>query len=301
MPTLSLTLSIWRQAGPSDPGGFETHRPGGRLHRPLAAGGPRSAQRTADRPRGAVRWASSTTAVRASAAPAAFWSTARPRAPSAATSVCQLYLRQFRDGDVLTLEPFRARAFPVLQDLAVDRAAFDRIIAAGGYCSINTGSAPEANAMLIGREQAAQAFDAAACIGCGACVASCRNASASLFVAAKLAHLGQLPQGQPERQHRARALPTQMACGGLRQLQQPPGMRGRLPQADLRRLDQLDAPGGLAARMMPHPISAAICDTKPHHRQRQPRRGPRSGRRYRWPGPRWRCGGGGSVSGGSLG
>ena len=189
--------------------------------------------------------------------------------PQRATSVCQLYLRQFRDGDVLTLEPFRARAFPVLQDLGVDRSAFDRIIAAGGYCSVNTGSAPEANALLIGREQASIAFDAAACIGCGACVASCRNASASLFVAAKLAHLGQLPQGQPERRHRSQGDADPDDCGGLRQLQQQPGMRGRLPQADLRRLDQLDAPGILAARLMPHPIPVAVYDTKPHDRQRR--------------------------------
>jgi succinate dehydrogenase / fumarate reductase iron-sulfur subunit len=130
--------------------------------------------------------------------------------PQAATTVCQLYLRQFRDGDTLLLEPWRARAFPVLQDLCVERAAFDRILAAGGYCSVSTGAAPEANAILIGRDQAQAAFDAATCIGCGACVASCRNASASLFVAAKVAHLGQLPQGQPERYRRALKMVTQM-------------------------------------------------------------------------------------------
>jgi len=135
--------------------------------------------------------------------------------PQAATSVCQLYLRRFRDGEVLVLEPWRARAFPLLQDLSVDRSALDRVLAAGGYCAVNTGQAPEANALLVGREQAASAFDTATCIGCGACVASCRNASASLFVAAKLAHLGQLPQGQPERQSRALAMTERMAAEGF--------------------------------------------------------------------------------------
>jgi succinate dehydrogenase / fumarate reductase iron-sulfur subunit len=133
----------------------------------------------------------------------------------AGTSVCQLYLRHFRDGDTLVLEPWRARAFPVLQDLSVDRSALDRLIAAGGYCSVNTGSAPDANTLLIGHDQAASAFDAATCIGCGACVASCRNASASLFVAAKLAHLGQLPQGQPERRQRAQAMQAAMQVEGF--------------------------------------------------------------------------------------
>ncbi len=135
--------------------------------------------------------------------------------PQSATTVCQLYLRQFADGDTLTLEPWRARAFPLIQDLVVDRAAFDRLIAAGGYCSVNTGQAPDGNALLIGQQKAVSAFATASCIGCGACVASCRNASASLFVAAKLAHLAQLPQGQPEREHRAMLLQEQMREQGF--------------------------------------------------------------------------------------
>ena len=135
--------------------------------------------------------------------------------PRSATSVCQLYLREFDDGAVLTLEPWRAKAFPSIQDLMVDRSALDRLIAAGGYCSTGTGQAPDANAMPVGREQAMSAFDTATCIGCGACVASCRNASASLFVAAKLAHLGQLPQGQPERSTRARSMQKQMVQEGF--------------------------------------------------------------------------------------
>ena len=130
--------------------------------------------------------------------------------PKAATSVCQLYLREFQDGSVLTLEPWRAKTFPLVQDLMVDRSALDRLIATGGYCSTGTGQAPDANAQPIGQQQALKAFDTATCIGCGACVASCRNASASLFVAAKLAHLGQLPQGQPERAKRAKAMQERM-------------------------------------------------------------------------------------------
>jgi succinate dehydrogenase / fumarate reductase iron-sulfur subunit len=135
--------------------------------------------------------------------------------PRAATTVCQLYMRQFGDGATLTLEPWRARAFPLIQDLAVERSSLDRLIAAGGYCSVNTGEAPEANVLLVGQEQAASAFQTATCIGCGACVASCRNASASLFAAAKLAQLAQLPQGQPERRRRNRAMQEQMAAEGF--------------------------------------------------------------------------------------
>ncbi|MED5384696.1 MAG: succinate dehydrogenase/fumarate reductase iron-sulfur subunit [Cyanobacteriota bacterium] len=135
--------------------------------------------------------------------------------PRSATSVCQLYLRSFGDGEVLTLEPWRAKAFPLIQDLMVDRSSLDRLIAAGGYCSTGTGQAPDGNALPIGRDQATSAFDTATCIGCGACVASCRNASASLFVAAKLAHLGQLPQGQPERGKRSRAMQERMQQEGF--------------------------------------------------------------------------------------
>jgi succinate dehydrogenase / fumarate reductase iron-sulfur subunit len=123
--------------------------------------------------------------------------------PERGTTVCQLHMRHFRDGDELYLEPWRARAFPVLKDLVVDRRAFDRIIAAGGYISARTGSAPDANALPVAKENSDRAMDAAACIGCGACVAACPNASAALFTGAKISHLGLLPQGQPERSRRA--------------------------------------------------------------------------------------------------
>src|SRR6266513_850197 len=119
--------------------------------------------------------------------------------PMRATATCQLYLRHFRDGDEIVVEPWRAAAFPVIKDLVVDRTAFDRVIAAGGFITAQTGSAPDGNAILLPKRAADEAMDAAACIGCGACVASCPNGSASLFTAAKIAHLGVLPQGQPER------------------------------------------------------------------------------------------------------
>jgi succinate dehydrogenase / fumarate reductase iron-sulfur subunit len=129
--------------------------------------------------------------------------------PERETTLCQLHMRHFKDGDELYLEPWRAKAFPVIKDLVVDRSAFDRIIAAGGYVSVATGSAPDGNAVLVPRDNAERAMDAAACIGCGACVAMCPNASASLFMAAKIAHLGLLPQGQPEREQRVTAMVAQ--------------------------------------------------------------------------------------------
>ena len=119
--------------------------------------------------------------------------------PERGTTVCQLHMRHFKDGDVLYLEPWRARAFPVVKDLVVDRSAFDRIIASGGFISVVTGSAPDGNTILVPKKNADLAMDAAACIGCGACVAACPNASAALFTGAKISHLGLLPQGQPER------------------------------------------------------------------------------------------------------
>jgi succinate dehydrogenase / fumarate reductase iron-sulfur subunit len=126
--------------------------------------------------------------------------------PKRGTTVCQLHMRHYRDGDELYLEPWRARAFPVLKDLVVNRSAFDRIVAAGGFISVPAGSAPDGNAIPVAKPAAETSMDAAACIGCGACVAACPNASASLFTAAKITHLGVLPQGQPERDSRALAM-----------------------------------------------------------------------------------------------
>ena len=135
--------------------------------------------------------------------------------PLPATTVCQLSMRHFKDGQELYLEPWRAKAFPVIKDLVVDRSAFDRIIAAAGYISVPTGSAPDGNTILVPKENADRAMDAAACIGCGACVAACPNASAALFTGAKIAHLGLLPQGQPERHQRALSMVRQWNAEGF--------------------------------------------------------------------------------------
>jgi succinate dehydrogenase / fumarate reductase iron-sulfur subunit len=135
--------------------------------------------------------------------------------PLPGTTLCQLHMRHFKDGDEVYVEPWRARAFPLVKDLVVNRSAFDRIIAAGGFISASTGSAPDGNAILVPKEASDQAMDAAACIGCGACVAMCPNASASLFVGAKIAHLGLLPQGQPEREQRALAMVAQATAEGF--------------------------------------------------------------------------------------
>jgi succinate dehydrogenase / fumarate reductase iron-sulfur subunit len=130
--------------------------------------------------------------------------------PNRETTTCQLHMRYFKSGDEIVIEPWRARAFPVLRDLVVDRSAFDRIITAGGYVSVNTGNAPDGNAVLVPRTDAEKALDAAACIGCGACVASCKNASAMLFVSAKVSQMALLPQGKPERTQRVQAMVAKM-------------------------------------------------------------------------------------------
>ncbi len=135
--------------------------------------------------------------------------------PERETTLCQLHLRHFEDGQTLVIEPFRARAFPVLKDLVVDRSALDRIIQAGGYISVNTGSAPDANAIPVAQDRAEQAMDAAACIGCGACAAACPNAAAMLFVSAKVSQFALLPQGQPERTERALSMVRAMDREGF--------------------------------------------------------------------------------------
>ena len=139
----------------------------------------------------------------------------RPHGGRRATTTCQLHMRFFRDGDEIWIEPWRAHAFPVIKDLCVDRSAFDRVMTAGGFITANCGSAPDANAVPVPKEDADRAMDAAACIACGACVAACPNGSAMLFVAAKLAHLHHLPQGQPERSHRTAAVVSAMDAAGF--------------------------------------------------------------------------------------
>jgi succinate dehydrogenase / fumarate reductase iron-sulfur subunit len=139
----------------------------------------------------------------------------RPHGGHKGVTACQLHMRNFKDGDEIYVEPWRSRAFPVLKDLVVDRTAFDRVIASGGYVGVNTGGTPDGNALPIAKVDADAAFDAATCIGCGACVAACRNGSAMLFVAAKASHLAHVPQGQPERTERARSMVLQMDKEGF--------------------------------------------------------------------------------------
>jgi succinate dehydrogenase / fumarate reductase iron-sulfur subunit len=138
-----------------------------------------------------------------------------PHGPQKGTAVCQLHMRHYKDGDSITVEPWRATAFPLIRDLVVDRTAFDRIIAAGGYVSVNTGNAQDANSIAVEKERADRAFDYAACIGCGACVAACPNASAALFTSAKIAHLSLYPQGEPERHRRVVRMVEQMETEGF--------------------------------------------------------------------------------------
>ncbi|MBN8681865.1 MAG: succinate dehydrogenase/fumarate reductase iron-sulfur subunit [Chitinophagales bacterium] len=141
----------------------------------------------------------------------------RPHGPWKGTTTCQVHMRHYKDGDTIVIEPYRAKAFPVLKDLVVDRSALDRIIQAGGYVSVNTGQAQDANAIPVSQEDASKAFDSAACIGCGACVAACPNASGMLFTSAKVSHLAMLPQGHAERRKRVLAMVAQMDTEGFGQ------------------------------------------------------------------------------------
>lgn len=211
---MKITLHVWRQANPSDEGRFETYREDGVneemsflemldvLNERLIGEGKE---------------------------PVAFESDCRegicgacgmvlngvPHGPKKAITLCQLHMRSFSDGEEIWLEPWRASAFPIVKDLVVDRSSLDRIIEAGGYISVRTGSAPDANAVPVSKSASDRSFDAAACIGCGACVAACPNASAMLFTAAKIAHLGLLPQGQPERFSRAVSMVAAMDREGF--------------------------------------------------------------------------------------
>ncbi len=201
MKTISLTLKIWRQAGPEAAGAFQTLSTGPLstdisflemldvVNEGLIKGGQEPVAFDHDCREGICGMCGAVV-------------NGEAHGPEARTTLCQLHLRHFSDGTTLVIEPFRARAFPLLKDLVVDRSAFDQIISAGGYVSVNTGSAPEANTLPIAVERQELALDAAECIGCGACVAACPNAAAMLFVGAKVSHLALLPQGDPERNRR---------------------------------------------------------------------------------------------------
>jgi len=195
---MNLTLRVWRQAGPDAPGRFETYQAG---------------DVTEEMSFLEMLDVVNERLISEGREPVAFDSDCRegicgscgvmidgqPHGPQRGTATCQLHMRLYSDGDVIVVEPFRAAGFPLVKDLVVDRSAFDRIIQAGGYITVPTGSAPDANLIAVPKADADLAMDAAACIGCGACVAACPNGAAQLFTAAKISHLGLLPQGQPER------------------------------------------------------------------------------------------------------
>jgi succinate dehydrogenase / fumarate reductase iron-sulfur subunit len=212
--TMTLQLKIWRQAGPNAPGSFMDYTAKGVtpdmsflemldvVNDELTRAGQQPVEFDHDCREGICGACSMVI-------------NGNPHGPDTATTTCQLHMRRFKDGDTIVIEPFRAKAFPVVRDLTVDRSAFDRIQLAGGFISANVGAAQDANCIPVPKTKADMAFASATCIGCGACVAACKNASASLFVSAKISHLGRLPQGQAERDQRALAMVAQMDAEGF--------------------------------------------------------------------------------------
>ena len=210
---MNLTLKVWRQKGPNDKGRIESYKVQASEHMSFLE----------------MLDVLNENLIEQGADPVAFDHDCRegicgacslvingvPHGPERATTTCQLHMRKFKDGDTIFVEPWRAKAFPILRDLVVDRGAFDRIIQKGGFISANTGTAPDANEIPITKDLADEAMDAAQCIGCGACVAACKNASAMLFVSAKVSHLNLLPQGKPEATRRAQAMVAQMDREGF--------------------------------------------------------------------------------------
>ena len=209
MSNMNLVLHVWRQSGPNQAGRFERYEVGGvSEHQSFLEMLDLLNERLVEQ--GIDPIAFDSDCREGICGTCGFMINGRPHGPQAATTTCQLHMRHFKTGDELTLEPWRAKAFPVIKDLIVDRSAFDRIVQAGGYISVRTGSAPEANSLPVPKESAELAMDAAACIGCGACVASCPNTSAMLFTAAKISHLNLLPQGKAEAADRTRNMIAQM-------------------------------------------------------------------------------------------
>jgi succinate dehydrogenase / fumarate reductase iron-sulfur subunit len=202
---MHLTLKIWRQAGPDAPGGFETYDVDfasgemsflellDELNERLIAGGREPIAFESDCREGIC-------------GTCGLMINGQAHGPQRGTATCQLYVRKFADGDTIVVEPWRSAGFPLIKDLVTDRGALDRIVQAGGYITVPTGSAPDANLVPVPKDAADRAMDAASCIGCGACVAACPNGAGQLFTAAKLAHLNLLPQGQPERSRRTRSM-----------------------------------------------------------------------------------------------
>ena len=198
---MKLTLHVWRQLGPNEPGGFETYELDDISHH-MSFLEMLDVLNEDITERGGEPVAFEHDCREGICGSCGMMVNGQPHGPWEMTSACHLHMRAYRDTDEIWIEPWRADAFPVIRDLIVDRSAFDRIIQSGGYISVRTGSAPDANAIPVPKSDADVAFAAAACIGCGACVAACPNASAMLFTAAKITHLGRLPQGQPERDTR---------------------------------------------------------------------------------------------------
>ncbi|MDX9882745.1 MAG: succinate dehydrogenase/fumarate reductase iron-sulfur subunit [Prolixibacteraceae bacterium] len=207
--TINLTLKVWRQNGPKEKGRFETYKVSNIstdssflemmdiLNEQLIGENKEPVAFDHDCREGICGMCS-------------LYINGRPHGPDDDVTTCQLHMRKFKDGETVTIEPWRAAAFPIIKDLIVDRSAFDKIIAAGGYVSVNTGGVPDANAIPIPKADADEAMDAASCIGCGACVAACKNSSAMLFVSAKVSHLALLPQGRVEAARRAKAMVAKM-------------------------------------------------------------------------------------------
>jgi succinate dehydrogenase / fumarate reductase iron-sulfur subunit len=211
---MNLTLHVWRQAGPAAPGRFERYEARDvNEHMSFLEMLDVVNQRLIEDGRDPIAFEHDCR--EGICGSCGMVINGEPHGPVHPTTVCQLHMRYFHDRDELWIEPWRAKAFPVMKDLVVDRSAFDRIIQAGGYISARTGSAPDANAVPIAKDRADLAFDAATCIGCGACVAACPNGSAMLFTAAKVSHLALLPQGQPERRRRVLAMVTEMDGEGF--------------------------------------------------------------------------------------
>ena len=212
--TMDVTLGVWRQKGPQEPGRFVSYEAKGCtpdmsflemldvVNDRLIAEGKDPIAFDSDCREGICGTCSCVI-------------NGTPHGGHRGTTACQLHMRHFKDGDTITIEPWRAKSFPVIRDLVTDRSAFDRIIQKGGFVSVNTGGTPDANSLPIGKTVADKAMDAAACIGCGACVAACKNASAMLFVSAKVSHLNLLPQGQPEKDRRVSSMVQQMDAEGF--------------------------------------------------------------------------------------